>query len=250
MSNYIWDIFLCHASEDKEDVARPLATLLMQNGISVWIDEFEIRLGDSLRQKIDEGLSKSRFGGVILSPNFFAKKWTRAELGALFSRQIGESKVLLPVWHQVSVEDVRQASPLLADIRASSTGNGIASVVEEITQTILRSGKSHRPGTPIFSGKLTKKALLELPEGSYLHSNCSFVNDKLRIVPKFSHQISSYYQRSELWLTIKKLGIAYTKFYAFKNELDYHTYLEQQLVWDAIIELEDGSRWLATRDIK
>lgn len=67
------DVFICHASEDKDLVARPLAELLRGHGVAVWYDEFSLTVGDSLRRKIDRGLSDSRFGVVLLSPDFFRK---------------------------------------------------------------------------------------------------------------------------------------------------------------------------------
>ena len=68
-----WDVFISHASEDKEGVARPLATMLSERGCRVWLDETEQKLGDSLRAKIDSGLAQSRYGVVILSRSFFSK---------------------------------------------------------------------------------------------------------------------------------------------------------------------------------
>jgi hypothetical protein len=83
-------IFLSHASEDKDEVARPLAIMLRKRGYSVWFDEFTLKLGDSLRRSIDSGLGKCDFGIVVLSPSFFAKEWTQKELDALTSRETGE----------------------------------------------------------------------------------------------------------------------------------------------------------------
>ncbi len=60
-----WDLFISHASEDKEEVARPLAQLLKDEGLSVWLDEQELVLGDSLRRKLDEGLSKSKCPALL-----------------------------------------------------------------------------------------------------------------------------------------------------------------------------------------
>ena len=71
------DVFICHASEDKDDFVRPLAELLAQQHIDVWYDEFSLSIGDSLSQKIDEGLAKSKFGIVVLSPSFFKKPWAK-----------------------------------------------------------------------------------------------------------------------------------------------------------------------------
>jgi histidyl-tRNA synthetase len=83
---YKWDVFVCHVSEDKEDVAVPLFEELTKYGIRVWMDKFTLQVGDSLRQKIDEGLARSRYGVVILSSQFFARPWPQAELSALFAR--------------------------------------------------------------------------------------------------------------------------------------------------------------------
>lgn len=102
--------------EDKERFVRPLVKALTDAHLSVWFDEDELRPGDSLIQSVEKGLALSRFAIVVLSPAFFAKRWPRAELDALASRELatGDS-VLLPVWLDVDAEAVRQYSPLLAD---------------------------------------------------------------------------------------------------------------------------------------
>jgi hypothetical protein len=66
------DVFISHASEDKDAIARPLAECLQARGCSVWFDEYELVLGDSLRGKIGDGLRHSQVGVVILSRSFFA----------------------------------------------------------------------------------------------------------------------------------------------------------------------------------
>jgi hypothetical protein len=76
----VYDVFISHASEDKEAVVRPLAHALSNGGLKVWYDEFELRIGDSLRRKIDAGPAKSRFGVVVLSRSFFRKGWANYEL--------------------------------------------------------------------------------------------------------------------------------------------------------------------------
>src|SRR5919112_5304617 len=102
-----YDVFISHASEDKAQVALPLAHYLKDKGVQVWLDEFELTLGDSLRRMIDHGLSMSRFGVVILSPAFFNKGWTNRELDGLVAREDIE-KFILPIWHNVSIEDVKK----------------------------------------------------------------------------------------------------------------------------------------------
>ena len=73
MGGQTWDVFISHAGEDKDDVARPLAEALRAAGVSVWLDALELRIGDSLRRKIDQGIRSSRFGVVVCSTAFFAK---------------------------------------------------------------------------------------------------------------------------------------------------------------------------------
>ncbi len=116
-----YDAFISHASEDKEKVVKPLASALTRMDYRVWYDEFELRVGDSLRQSIDKGLVNSRFGIVILSPAFFAKNWPQYELNGLTAREMDGHKVILPIWHIVDREDVLAYSPTLADKIALST---------------------------------------------------------------------------------------------------------------------------------
>lgn len=138
------DVFISHASEDKLEVARPLAALLVQLGLKVWLDETELVLGDSLRRKIDHGLATSRFGVVVLSKSFFSKEWTQKELDALVAREDGQEKVILPVWHEVTVSDVRRHSLLLADRLGISTERGLNLVAGEIAKAV-RKETSHEP---------------------------------------------------------------------------------------------------------
>jgi TIR domain-containing protein len=90
-----WDIFVSHAAEDKATVARPLAAALRRAGARVWLDEQELTIGDSLSEKIDEGLAHSQFGVVILSPAFFAKHWPRRNTVYLRLRMMTASWGLL-----------------------------------------------------------------------------------------------------------------------------------------------------------
>lgn len=131
-----YDIFISYASEDRETVAEPLANALIQQGLTVWYDKLALTMGDSLRQAIDEGLSKSKYGVVILSPNFFEKDWPQKELNALVAREEKGVKVILPVWHNVTHKDVAKFSPILADRWAVSTSEGLEKIVHQIKRAI------------------------------------------------------------------------------------------------------------------
>jgi hypothetical protein len=133
-----WDVFISHAIEDKDDVARPLYDELKRRGLRVWFDEAELTLGDSLRQKIDEGLAKARFGAVILSHRFFQKAWPQRELDGLVATE-DRQKRILPVWHKMKKEEVESYSPMLAGRLATSTSKGIRAVAGEIVRAIRKS---------------------------------------------------------------------------------------------------------------
>lgn len=130
-----YDVFISHASEDKDEIARPLSEFLRSLGVAVWFDEFTLDIGDSLSRSIDKGLSASRFGVVILSPSFFSKGWPQHELAGLVSKDVAYGKTILPVWHKIDAENIRQVSPTLADKVAVATN---ALSAKEIGLRILK----------------------------------------------------------------------------------------------------------------
>lgn len=133
----IYDVFISHASEDKDAVVRPLATALRNGRLSVWYDEFELRIGDSLRRKIDKGLTNSRFGIVVLSAAFFHKGWTNYELDGIVTRAVDGGQVLLPIWHEVSKQQVIEYSPSLADkLARNTTTHTVQEIADEIIDLI------------------------------------------------------------------------------------------------------------------
>jgi hypothetical protein len=137
-----WDLFICHASEDKDGIARPLAEALTKRGLRIWYDDFTLKVGDSLRQRIDYGLAHSRYGIVILSPYFFKKNWPQRELDGLAAREDSEGhKVILPVWHLIGQKYVVKYSPTLADRLASNTSDGLEAVVNELLEVVLESAE-------------------------------------------------------------------------------------------------------------
>lgn len=132
-----YDVFISHASEDKELIVRSLAVALMNYGLKVWYDEFSLKIGDSLRQKIDRGLASSRVGLVILSPDFIAKGWTNYELDGIVTRAVSGEQILLPIWHNITKEQVLNYSPSLADKLARSTAtHTIDEIAHEISDLI------------------------------------------------------------------------------------------------------------------
>lgn len=133
-----FDLFLSHAIENK-DFAWPLAEELKSRGVKVWYDEMVISVGDSLRESIDRGLARSRFGAVIFSKQFFAKRWPSYELNGLVSREIQGRKVILPVWHpELTIQELISYSPTMAD-KAALVGSklSITEIADNLAELVL-----------------------------------------------------------------------------------------------------------------
>ena len=132
-----FDVFISHASEDKDALVRPLAESLRAKGLRVWFDEFELRIGSSLRQTIDRGIAQSRFGVVVFSRAFFSKGWPAYELDGIVTRSVSGEQDILPIWHGVTKQDVVDFSPSLADKVARSTAtHTVEEIVREIASLI------------------------------------------------------------------------------------------------------------------
>jgi hypothetical protein len=189
-----WDIFISHAGEDKCEVAIPLSEALERAGLRVWLDRQEIRMGDSLREKIDEGLANSRFGVVILSPSFLAKKWTRNELDGLFAIEdaIGSNNIILPVWHRVDKATLARYSPILADRVAANVSEGIPAVANSIIQVVTTAGR----GAPVEVAHTPARLLIELLERAPDHAD---VEVFLASYPKILRDALGFSGRTELW---------------------------------------------------
>ncbi len=133
-----YDLFISHASEDKEEFVRPLAETLENIGVKVWYDEFTLKVGDSLRQSIDQGLVNSRFGTVILSSAFCSKNWTQYELDSMVAREMHGHKMILPIWHKITKDEVIKFSPSLADKVALNTSmQSIEEIAGQLAEVIL-----------------------------------------------------------------------------------------------------------------
>ena len=131
------DFFISHAGSDKQQVAKPLADALVAAGWTVWLDQYELTVGDSLNESLNLGLASSRFGVVVLSHAFFDRYWAKQELDGLAARQAASGrKVILPVWHGVDEKFLAERAPMLADKLGVSTDGGIASVAKELIRAL------------------------------------------------------------------------------------------------------------------
>ncbi|RDL17796.1 TIR domain-containing anti-phage reverse transcriptase [Serratia fonticola] len=111
-----YDIFICHASEDKDEIAVPVYDELNNLSIVTFIDHLSIKWGDSLVDKINNALAKSKYVIAILSKNSVEKNWPIRELNSVLAREIKGGKVKLLTLIKASDEEyVQDKLPLLAD---------------------------------------------------------------------------------------------------------------------------------------
>lgn len=132
--------FISHDSRDKDDLVRQLAHELSKLMCPVWYDEFSLNVGDSLRASIESGLKETRKCVVVLSPNFLSNDgWGKAEFDSVYTREILEKdNVILPVWHNVTVDDVYQYSPRLADKVGLNSELGIEELARRLSRVIKK----------------------------------------------------------------------------------------------------------------
>jgi hypothetical protein len=108
---------------------------LISEELRVWYDDFELEIGQNLRDTIDLGIKLSRFGVVVLSPSFFKKPWPQYELDGLLNRDMAGELKILPIWHQVTQREIMSHSPSFATRFALKT---IDSDIEKIAREIAK----------------------------------------------------------------------------------------------------------------
>jgi hypothetical protein len=151
-----YDVFVSHASEDKQSFVEPLVKALGRAGLKVWYDRSELKLGDSLWMGINDGMANSRYGIVVLSRAYFRKTWAQRELTGLVARQDSRTNnVILPIWHDIGVRQVKKFSSILADMVAAKSKDGLRSVVAQVVAVVK--GKSPgRPSTPRAGARVNR----------------------------------------------------------------------------------------------
>jgi hypothetical protein len=131
--------FICHDSRDKEALVRPLAISLSRLNCPIWYDEYSLRVGDSLRESVEKGLKECGKCVIVLSPRFLANGgWSKTEFNSIFTREIIEGKrVILPVWCEVTKQQVYEYSPSLADRLAVVWEGNVDTVARKLYSPIM-----------------------------------------------------------------------------------------------------------------
>lgn len=240
------DFFICHANEDKEDFVRDLAETLMKNGANVFYDEYSIKLGDSLTDSINKGIITSNNAILVLSNYFFEKSWTQAELQAIFHKARSSNYKILIIYHNITNSYVIEKYPLLSDIKAINSSEGLNKIIEELFKAIdkkiclsyiftdFKGGQSTAIGTgfslglrfgfPFLGDKRVSKTLFEIG------------------TPKiYNNRIKLYVERNER-LYFEVIDKKYRKLSLSINIKDWK--LNEQHIFSANIDKEDGTVFL------
>ena len=110
-----------------------MAEKIVDAGIKVWYDDFTLKWGDSLRKSIDKGLSNCRYGVVVFSKHFFQKEWPQYELDGLLSREIDGEEVILPIWYNITKEELLNHTPSFTGRLAKDTRrDSIPEIIKEL----------------------------------------------------------------------------------------------------------------------
>lgn len=160
------DVFLSYSHDAKADVAQPLAEGLQKKGVSVWWDHAAVEIGDSLPQKIREGLEGARYGVVIVSRGYLDSGWGRTEQGVMFGRGL----TVFPILHGVSVEDAKKSFPAISETLMREWEDPPTSILREIADRINsdRVGKKPAGTAGIPDGKGWKAQLDKSSRGSVM----------------------------------------------------------------------------------
>ncbi|TYW40908.1 toll/interleukin-1 receptor domain-containing protein [Vibrio cholerae] len=135
----MYDVFICHASEDKEVVATPLFEALAKREIKVFIDNDAIDWGDSLVSKINTALKKSKYVIAIVSDESVKKSWPMKELNTVLAAEISSKETKLLPLMVGDGEELLKEIPLLGDKLFVNFNNNIEEIADKVEKLLQRS---------------------------------------------------------------------------------------------------------------
>lgn len=113
-----YDVFISHASKDKEALIEELYQSLQKLGISIFYDKEALEWGDKWKERILNGTKKAEFAIIVISENFFDREWTERELSEFLNRQNRNGqKLILPIVHNITMQQLQEKYPNVADIQ-------------------------------------------------------------------------------------------------------------------------------------
>ncbi len=177
--DYEYDVFISYAVEDKSGIVTELVQKLEEAGVRVWYAFNQFVPGKSVHETIREGLKKSKYGVVILSPGYFAKEWPKKELHALWARESASERVIIPIWHQINEEQIKSIDPILADKYGIPSSLGIDTVVRRLIRTIHEERPPEPKGETLLTRKFVVRFLMVfIPGALSIFGYFFFLSDK------------------------------------------------------------------------
>lgn len=226
MKRLKYDAFIAHASEDKKGLANPLASKLREEGLNIWIDDFELNPGDSLYDMISKGLKESKYAICIFSPAFFKKKWPQYELKGTVQLLLSDRIKFLPIWLNIAHDEIINYSPPLADFVAiKSNGKNVEDVFLKCLKMIKP--KIHR--------KLLRKMAFDYVAKTTREQKAK-LSDLKQAEIKHKNLPNSAISRSNLICEVfGDLGLEFMKVEEFIENLKRDTHPEDELkIWEIL----------------
>jgi hypothetical protein len=134
-ASMLQSIFLCHSSADKPMVRR-IGQALTEKGSRVWLDEAEILVGDSILEKVQTGIEKSDFLGVILSPRSVESIWVKKEVEAALTQEMESGRIkVLPILIEACAVPLFLRAKKYADLSSTDVfEKGIGGIVRRLSR--------------------------------------------------------------------------------------------------------------------
>jgi len=182
------DVFICHASEDKSDIIKPLVVAFKKEGISYWYDEAEIKWGDSITEKVNEGLKISRYVVVVISKSFLSKNWPQRELNSVLNVEssTGKVRVLLLIFGTEEVKrDIFQKYPLLNDKLYLTWENDAQKIINALKVRLGRTNKIFKDDNSVMEESNYDIPIPKIPKNFSQIDKDRFVRNTFDIIKKY-----------------------------------------------------------------
>lgn len=130
--------FLSYASEETE-LASKLVQGFSSKGIKIWYAPIELKVGDKVLDSIERGMKESEYAILLISNNYLNKGWTKYEMDVLIRENIEKDRKILPIWHEVTKEQVEEKISGLAGIFALNSAIGAENLVGKLVEAMTNS---------------------------------------------------------------------------------------------------------------
>jgi len=182
------DVFICHASEDKLDIIKPLVAAFKREGFSYWYDKAEIKWGDSIIEKVNEGLRISRYVIVVISKSFLSKNWPKRELNSVLNVEASTGKVrVLPLilgTDEVK-RDIFKKYPLLNDKVYLTWENDAQKIIDALKARLGGNNKIFKDDNSVIEKSDYDIPIPKIPKNFSQLNKDRFIRNSFDIIRKY-----------------------------------------------------------------